>query len=109
MAFNHAAFCARLQKLRSLHQMTQEQVAAAIGTTTKFYSNIETGVRLPSLETFVAIINALSIDANALLIDSFESSKLNAMNGNESGRLFFYQPQLPYADTENSTSESDDE
>lgn len=93
MGFNHEAFCARLQKLRSLHQMTQEQVASAIGTTTKFYSNIERGERLPSLETFVAIINALSIDANALLIDSFASSEWNAANNSENGRLFFYQSQ----------------
>lgn len=100
IAFNHKAFCTRLQKLRSLHQMTQAQVAAAIGTTEKFYSNIETGERLPSLETFVAIVNALSVDANALLVDSFVSSNLKSNLENESGRLFFYQPQKEHAANE---------
>ena len=37
--------------------------------TPKYLSNIECGAKVPRLETFIAIANALEVDANTLLMD----------------------------------------
>lgn len=49
--------------------MTQSELAQKLGMTPKYISNIECGGKKPTLETFVAIANALEVDANALLVD----------------------------------------
>ena len=37
--------------------------------TPKYLSNIECGAKVPKLETFIEIANALEVDANTLLVD----------------------------------------
>ena len=54
--------------------MTQSELAQKLGMTPKYISNIECGGKNPTLETFVAIANALEIDANALLVDVLDTS-----------------------------------
>lgn len=40
-----------------------------VDISTKYLSNIECGDKVPKFETFVAIANALEVDANSLLVD----------------------------------------
>lgn len=54
--------------------MTQSELAQKLGMTPKYISNIECGGKKPTLETFVAITNALEVDANALLVDVLVTS-----------------------------------
>ena len=54
--------------------MTQSELAQTLSMTPKYISNIECGGKSPTLETFLAIANALQIDANTLLADVLHTS-----------------------------------
>jgi transcriptional regulator with XRE-family HTH domain len=47
--------------------LTQEQVAEKLGMSLEFYSRIERGVVLPSVQTFVCLAEVLRVDGNTLL------------------------------------------
>ena len=64
----------RIQEMRQSKGMTQSELAQKLGMTPKYISNIECGGKNPTLETFVAIANALEVDANALLVDVLDTS-----------------------------------
>lgn len=59
----------RIQIAREEHCMTQRNLAEAIGCTSQHISAIERGVKVPTLETFVAIAAALSVPTDVLLQD----------------------------------------
>lgn len=59
----------RIQQVRKTRRMTQSQLAAKVDISTKYLSNIECSDKVPKFETFVAIANALEVDANSLLVD----------------------------------------
>lgn len=62
----------RIQDARKKIGMTQYELSQHLGLTAKYISNIECGSKLPQLETFLAIANALKTDANTLLYDELE-------------------------------------
>lgn len=64
----------RIQETRQRRGMTQSELAQKLGMTPKYISNLECGGKTPTLETFVAIANALEIDANTLLVDVLNTS-----------------------------------
>lgn len=64
----------RIQETRQRRGMTQSELAQELGMTPKYISNLECGEKKPTLETFVAISNALQIDANTLLVDVLDTS-----------------------------------
>lgn len=64
----------RIQEMRQRRDMTQSELAQKLDMTSKYISNIECGGKSPTLETFVAIANALQIDANTLLVDMLDTS-----------------------------------
>lgn len=64
----------RIQETRQRKGMTQSELAQKLGMTPKYISNIECGGKSPTLDTFVAIANALQIDANTLLVDALDTS-----------------------------------
>ncbi|MBR2131881.1 MAG: helix-turn-helix transcriptional regulator [Oscillospiraceae bacterium] len=59
----------RIQQARQEQGMTQSELSQKLGLTQKYISNIECNTKHPKLETFIAIANALNIDANTLLVD----------------------------------------
>ena len=59
----------RIQEVRRARGLTQAELAQAVDITPKYLSNIECGAKIPKFETFIAIANALEIDANTLLVD----------------------------------------
>ena len=59
----------RIQEVRIRRGITQTGLAHKLNMTPKYVSNIECGAKIPKLETFIAIANALQIDANTLLSD----------------------------------------
>lgn len=59
----------RIKKAREHLHITQEQLAEIIGCTTQHISAIERGIKLPRLDTFVCIANALHISSDVLLQD----------------------------------------
>lgn len=59
----------RIQIAREERYMTQRGLAVAVGCTSQHISAIERGVKTPTLETFVAIANALRVPSDVLLQD----------------------------------------
>lgn len=59
----------RLQDCRIAKGLTQADLAQMVDLTPKYLSNLECGFRMPRMDTFVDIANALNIDANTLLVD----------------------------------------
>ena len=66
---NTKALGERIQIAREERCMTQRELAEAVGCTPQHISAIERGVKTPTLETFVAIANALRVPADVLLQD----------------------------------------
>ena len=59
----------RIQLRRKELGLSQEAAAERCGISPSFYSNIERGIKIMSLETFISICKAFSISADYLLSD----------------------------------------
>ena len=60
----------RIKEAREKRHLTQEELAARIDISpTHVSSVIERGTKIPRLDTFVAIANALEVSGDALLLD----------------------------------------
>ena len=59
----------RIQEVRKSRGITHSELAQRVDLSTKYISNIECGFKTPTMDTFVAIANALQCDANSLLSD----------------------------------------
>ena len=55
-------------------EMTQQELAERIGVSTSFVGHVERGTRKASLETLVALSNALGVGVDYLLAGSLQSS-----------------------------------
>ena len=64
----------RIRAAREKKNLTQEDLAALVEISPTHMSVIERGAKIPRLDTFVAIANALGVSADALLIDVVECS-----------------------------------
>jgi transcriptional regulator with XRE-family HTH domain len=60
---------ARIKAARKARGLTQAELAQDVDITPKYLSNIECGAKVPKMETFIEIANALEVDANTLLVD----------------------------------------
>lgn len=63
----------RIRKFRKACGMSQEQLAEAVGISTTHLSHIETGNTKLSLQVFVDIANALSVQTDELLYDTIDN------------------------------------
>jgi transcriptional regulator with XRE-family HTH domain len=87
----------RIKEARVMRGWTQEQLAEKVNLSSDHVSVIERGSKPPRFETFIAIANALEIDANFLLSDvlavspkiasSLLSEKLSALPASEQKRI----------------------
>lgn len=68
----------RIATVRKVKGMTQEELAALAGISSTHMSVIERGVKMPNLDTFVSIANALNVSADSLLLDVVDRSCENA-------------------------------
>lgn len=65
----------RIKHYRSnVKKMSQDELAEKVEMSRVFLSYIETGTKVPSLESIVAIANALGVSANDLLVDSLNNT-----------------------------------
>ncbi len=64
----------RIRSVREAKNVSQEDLAAMIDSSSVHVSNIERGQKVPKLDKFVAIANALEVSADLLLIDVIDSS-----------------------------------
>lgn len=72
----------RIQEVRKSRGLTQAELSQMVDLSTKYISNLECGFKMPRLNTFVTIANALQCDANLLLSDV-----LDVTTGQESGLI----------------------
>ena len=83
----------RIQEVRKARGLTQAELSLKVDLSTKYISNIECGFKMPKLNTFVAIANALQCDANLLLSDV-----LDVTTSQESGLVSQKLLDLPTAE-----------
>ena len=59
----------RIKKAREAANITQEELAQAVGCTAKHIGAIERGLKTPRLDTFIIIANTIGASADMLLQD----------------------------------------
>ncbi len=64
----------KIRRSREELGLSQEAAAEMCGISPSFYSNIERGIKIMSLETFVSICRTFSISADYLLSDNLPQS-----------------------------------
>ncbi len=64
----------RMKYKRQKKNLSQEDIAKMVRISPSFYGNIERGNRVPSLDTLVAIANALEVGLDFLLADSLTAA-----------------------------------
>ncbi|HDJ1466696.1 TPA: helix-turn-helix transcriptional regulator [Clostridioides difficile] len=70
----------RIRERRKELGLTIEQLSEKIDIGYNHLSNIERGKKVPSLSTFLELINALDISADIILRDSVENVKPHVLN-----------------------------
>jgi transcriptional regulator with XRE-family HTH domain len=88
----------RIQQYREAKGYTQESFAEIVKLTPNYLSAIERGVKTPSVDTLIEIINSLGVSADEILMDvinagyKIKASKLSEEIGNlpqdEQKRIF---------------------
>ena len=68
------AVAKRIREARVARHLTQEDLAAKAEISLTHMGVIERAVKVPNLDTFVAIANALNVSADSLLLDVVEKS-----------------------------------
>lgn len=64
----------RVRTLRRMKDLTQEELAEQLDISASFLGHIERGTRVASLDTFVALCNALKVPPQELLIASLDDN-----------------------------------
>lgn len=72
---NYSDLGKRLKKARIKKGYTQEKLAEKIDSAPSYISDIERGIKVPGLNTFVTIISVLDVSADAMLQGSIDSGK----------------------------------
>ena len=67
MSIDYTDVGQRIKRLRMEKGLTQKRLSEAIGVGPSHMSHIESGSTVPSLEVFIAILNALDCSADELL------------------------------------------
>ena len=68
----------RVRQQRVLNRLTQEQLAEKAGVSSSFIGHIERGEKKASVETVVALCNAMNISPSVLLQDSLSDAVLHS-------------------------------
>ena len=66
----------QIQLIRKARGNTQAELAQMVDLTPKYLSNLECGDKMPKLDIFISIANALECDANSLLVDVLNVSTI---------------------------------
>lgn len=68
----------RVRQQRELNNLTQSQLARKVGVTGSFIGHIERGEKKASVETVVALCNALELSPTVLLQDSLSDAVIQS-------------------------------
>lgn len=62
-----------IRKFREIKKLRQEDLAEKADLTTNYIGMIERGEKIPSLETFINILNSLGVSADMVLSDVLDN------------------------------------
>ena len=62
-----------IRKFRLVKKLRQEDLAERTGLTANYIGMVERGEKIPSLETFIKIVNALGVSSDMVLTDVLET------------------------------------
>ena len=68
----------RVRQQRELNDMTQSELARRVGVSSSFIGHIERGEKKASVETVVALCNAMAISPSVLLQDSLTDAVMQS-------------------------------
>lgn len=87
-----------IRKYRISKSMRQEDLAEKTNLSSNYIGMIERGEKMPSLETFISILNALEISSDMVLADVLENGyviknsilndKLTKLSNNEREKIY---------------------
>lgn len=63
----------KIRKFREIKKLRQEDLAEKTDLTTNYIGMIERGEKIPSLETFINILNSLGVSADMVLSDVLDN------------------------------------
>lgn len=66
----------RIREVRKRSGLTQEQLAERLDISVEFVGQIERGLKLPSMQVFIKLIEVLNVSADYLLRDSVSTGQL---------------------------------
>ena len=78
MKLNYNAIGKRIRVCRISKNITQEQLAYQINSSAAYVSNIERGIKKPSLQKLVQIAEILGVTVNDFLYNSTEAATLSS-------------------------------
>lgn len=70
----------RIKAAREAKKLTQEELAALVDLSPSHISVIERGLKIPNLDSFVAIANVLQVSADSLLLDVVDHATVGTAN-----------------------------
>jgi len=70
-----------IRKYRLMKKFRQEDLAEKAGLTTNYIGMVERGEKIPSLETFIKILNALEVSSDMFRILDFLLMKVERQHG----------------------------
>ena len=70
----------RIKEVRKKKDLTQEELAELLNISVEFISQIERGLKLPSMQVFIKLVEALNVSADYLLRDSVSTGQLFGSN-----------------------------
>lgn len=62
-----------IRRFRTEKKMRQEDLAERAGLSTNYIGMVERGEKIPSLESFIGIVNALGVSADMILADVLDT------------------------------------
>lgn len=66
----------RIREVRKKNGFTQEQLAERLDVSVEFIGQIERGLKLPSMQVFIRLIEVLNVSADYLLRDFVSTGQL---------------------------------
>ena len=66
----------RIKEIRKRNGLTQEQLAERLDLSVDFVGQIERGLKLPSMQVFIRLVEVLNVSADYLLRDSVSTGQL---------------------------------
>ncbi len=66
----------RIKGTRKLRGLTQEQLAEKVDISLEYISQIERGIKMPSMQVFIKLVEILDVSADYILRDSISTRNL---------------------------------